>query len=651
MKFLVLLFPAILLLATPALAHNNGNFCSEGNIKNKPKQRGTLASPLLLDYDVTYLKIDVTLDNTNTKVAGNTTTTAKAVNPAGLATYAFELNDNLTIDSAKVDGVTLAVVSAGSHLRTINLPVPRPAGTAFTAQIFYHGTAQNGGTGFFNGGIVNQTLASGTQITYTMSDDYFARDWWPAKQVLQDKIDSVDLWVTVPAGTKAGGNGLLRQVTPMPSGNRYEWKTRYPIDYYLIATSVAPYAERRQMLHFSNSTDSMLVQHFIYDTTTLLPQIAPALDSTGLMVDYFSTLFGRYPFWKEKYGHCTAPLSGGMEHQTMTTLGSYATPLIAHELGHQWWGDCVTYASWSDIWMSEGWASYCEQLFVEHFRGAVAAQSYRTSVFNRVMGSAGGSVFVPDTSNVLRTFDSRLTYDKGAAVAHMLRYIAPNDAMYFAGLQAFQQQYAFKNARTIQFKTVMETAYGNNLDTFFNQWVYGQGFPTYSAKWNQQGNTIFFQLKQTTSMPSSVALFSTPVDVKFTSATGDTIIRVYNNKALQDYSFSWSNTMTGLSIDPTNQILNRTSSITKDPSLRIDDDLLNQKELTVYPNPATNSWKVSGIPKGAEMMLFDTNGRMVWKSSIKGSGNIPAAGLPNGIYELKVLTNSGSVVYKKLLHW
>ncbi len=177
----------------------------------------------------------------------------------------------------------------------------------------------------------------------------------------------------------------------------------------------------------------MLVQHFIYDTASLYPVIKSAIDSTPGMVDYFSTLYGRYPFWKEKYGHCTAPLGGGMEHQTMTTLGAFTTPLIAHELGHQWWGDCVTYGSWRDIWMSEGWASYTEQLYIEHFRSVAAAQAYRTTVFNRVSGSPGGSVYVDDTTNVYRVFDSRLTYDKGAAVAHMLRYIAPGDAAFLPG--------------------------------------------------------------------------------------------------------------------------------------------------------------------------------------------------------------------------
>ncbi len=649
MRFLYLLFPVALFCAFTASAHHN--VCSEGQIQRGVSHRGTLASPLELAYDVNYVKIDLAMSNLNTDIKGNTTVKATVADPAGMSGYAFELNDNMTIDSAKFNGALVgSVVSAGNHVRIITPAVTLPQNQAFTAQIFYHGTAANGGTGFFNGGIVNSTSPAGAKITYTMSDDYFAKDWWPSKQVLGDKIDSADIWITVPAGTKAGCNGLLKNVTPTGTGNRYEWKTNYPIDYYLISAAVAPYIDHRQTLHFSNSTDTMLVQHFVYDSASFMPAYGPALDSTPYMIDHFSDLFGRYPFWKEKYGHCTAPLSGGMEHQTMTTLGAYTTPLIAHELGHQWWGDHVTYASWRDIWMSEGWASYCEQLYVEHFRGTAAAQIYRTSVFNRVMGMPDGTVYLNDTSDVSRTFDSRLTYDKGAAVAHMLRFVAPFDAVYFSGLQAYQQQYAFKNATTEDFKAVMEIAYGFDLDTFFNQWVYGEGYPTYTAKWNQSGNTVFVQLNQTTSKPASVPLFITPLEIRLNAANADTVIRIQNNAAQQNFSFTWNKTMTGLTVDPNNHILNRVGAITKDPVLAVS-KVQAANSLRIYPNPARDSWQVAGL-HGERLILFNTAGQKVWEQNAAGETvTIPAAALPSGNYELEIIRNSQVAEVKKLTRW
>jgi aminopeptidase N len=631
----------------PAFSGQAHHYCSKQRI-NQAARKGTVLSPAENEYDVQYVKLDINLDNTNTNVSGNATTLARVTAPGGITEYVFELNNNMTIDSVLVDGVLSPTVNPVSYLRVTTLPDTIDENTLFTVQVFYHGTAVNG-SGFFNGGVINRTMASGTKITYTMSDDYFAKDWWPCKQSLQDKIDSADIWVTVPANTKAGSNGLLKQVTPVGSANRYEWKTKYPIDYYLISVAVAPYVEHKQTVHFSNSTDTMLVQHYIYDTVSIYSQYKQAIDSTVYMVDHFSELFGRYPFWKEKYGHCTAPLSGGMEHQTMTTLGVYTTPLIAHELGHQWWGNSVTYSSWSDIWMSEGWASYCEQLYIEKYRNATQATTYRTGVFNRVMARPDGSVYVYDTTSVARTFDSRLTYDKGAAVAHMLRFVAPDDARFFQGLKNYQQQYAFKTANTEQFKTVMETAYGHDLDTFFNQWVYGEGYPTYSAKWNQAGGLIIVELTQTTSKPSSIPLFHTPIELKILAGTSDTTITIYNNQPVQYVLLNWNRVMTGLRIDPNNHILNREGTITREAYVSVSQ--LSAAAIKVFPNPAKDSWQVSGLSGQVQVSLYNSNGQLVWSAKhTAGELIIPAGHLPTGQYEM-VINDRSRKISRKLVKW
>ena len=629
-----------LFIAISAQAKQSMNCANaEKHRQRKSTAKITIASPLLELYDVRHVKLDLSMSNLNTIVDGNAITTATVTDSAGMGRYVFELSDKLTIDSAKLNGIKLPAVSIGTDLYAITLAVPISVGNSFTAQVFYHGKADNG-TGFFTHGVNHKVLASTTAITFTLSDQFLAKDWWPCKQTLTDKVDSADLWFTVPNGTMAGSNGLLQAVTPIgATTSRYEWKTRYPIEYYLISTAIAPYVQHTQMLHFSGSADSMPVQHFVYDTTLLYPRFKSALDSTPVIVDYFSTLFGRYPFWKEKYGHCIAPLGGGMEHQTMTTMtDALNTTLIAHELGHQWWGDCVTYGSWKDIWMSEGWAAYTEQLYVEHFRGLAAAKAYRGGVFLRVMSRPGGSVIVDDTTDVYRVFDSRLTYDKGAAVAHMLRYIGPGDPAFFSGLKTYQQQYAFKTASTTDFKIIMEAAYGRNLDTFFNQWVYGEGFPTYSATWNQRGSDVFLSLEQTTSMPASVAAFAMPVTLKLTSASGDTLVSVYLDKAQQLYHFNWANVITGIVVDPNDDIVNRANPSIPDGTLNVVATAVDN--LRVYPNPADKGWHLSGITPGTSLRLLDVNGKVVWQL-----GNAPAdltidsSMLAPGIYTL-VLSHS-----------
>jgi len=622
-------------------------YCAAGRHKAALKTTA-LSDTAENNYDIKYLKFNLNLNNTSTYVSGDVITYAQ-VTAATLSAYVFELNNVLTIDSLKINGALQTVTTTGV-VRKVSLSSSLSSGSFFTAQVFYHGTSPIG-TGFFTSGLNQSVLASGTHIMYSCSDPDWALDWWPCKQSITDKIDSVDMWVTVPDSTKVGSNGLLQSVTSVAPGyTQYKWKTKYPIDYYLISVAVAPYVDFSSYMHFSGSTDSMLIQQYFYDTASFVPAYKKNFDSTGMMVDYFSTLYGRYPFYKEKYGHCFTDLGGGMEHQTMTTMGEVQTVLIAHELCHQWFGDCVTYASWKDIWLSEGFASYNEQLYLEHFWSPAAANGYRTVRYNYIMSFPDGSVYLDDTTSVSRIFDTRLTYYKGAAVAHMLRYMAPDDTLFFKGLRIYQQKYAFKTATTDSLKNIMEAVYGANLDTFFSQWVYGQGYPTYNAKWNQVGNMVYVQLTQTTSMPASVSCFSTPLEIQLKSASGDTVVKVYNDKNTQLYSFSWDRSMSGLSIDPDNWILNKAGIPHHDPSLDV--PTVNKLDkIKVYPNPSKDSWQVLGLPAGIQLSLSDMNGRVVWRGASNNNiTTIPGKNLAAGTYFLK-LENAAAGSAIKLVHW
>ncbi|MBA3828149.1 MAG: T9SS type A sorting domain-containing protein [Taibaiella sp.] len=593
----------------------------------------TVADTAENNYDIQYLKFNITLSNTSTAVSGDVTTRA-TVTATSLPKYIFELNSALTIDSFKLNGILQTVTTSGTLTRTVTLTTALPSSTLFTAQVYYHGTSP-AGTGFFTHGLNQSTLSSGTQIMYTCSDPDWASDWWPCKSSLQDKIDSVDMYVTVPSGTKAGSNGLLVSTTPISGGSQFHWRTHYPIDYYLISVAVAPYVDYTYYMHFTGSTDSMPVQNFFYDTATFMPLYKSNFDTTGLIIDYFSQLYGRYPYWKEKYGHCFSNLGGGMEHQTMTTIGVTQTPLIAHELTHQWFGDCVTYASWADIWLSEGFASYGEQLFVEHFQGINAAYNYRTARYNTVLSSPTGSVYVDDTTSVYRIFDGRLTYYKGAAVVHMLRFMAPSDSVFFSVLKTYQQTYAYGQATTTKLKNIVATLYSRNMDTFFNQWVYGQGYPTYAVQYNQIGNIVYLQITQTTSDTASVKVFATPLELQLRSATGDTAIKVYNNQPVQLYTIMWGKAINGLNVDPNNWILNKTGAIVRNNNLAA--NTIENTITSVYPNPATNEWHIANIAPQTLLVLIDIKGNTVWKQNVTGDSiSIPANKFTPGNYLLQM---------------
>ncbi len=645
-----LLTVALIPVSYFAMAQENENNTKCHALKNKMAARTTVASVAEDDYDVKYVKFDLNVSNTSTYLAGNVSTTATVV-AASLSSYVFELNTLLTIDSVLINGAPRPFTSAGV-VRTVNLAAPLSAGTSFTAQVFYSGTPTSGT--LFGGSLGVNCISSpswGNKATYTLSESYHANEWWPCKQSLRDKIDSVDVWLTVPDTLKGGSNGVLTAVTTVDATHkRFEWKERFPIDYYLVSFSVANYVDYSYYMHFTASTDSMLVQNYVYSNPATLPNFKSRIDSTGMMIDYFSTLYGRYPFWQEKYGHCMAPLSGGMEHQTMTTLGNFGTTLIAHELGHQWFGDNATCGTWADIFMNEGFASYSEYLFEDHFWNHTAAIATISDQQTNVKTSAGGAVYVDDTTNENRIFDSRLSYDKGACLLHMLRFVINNDNMFFQVLKTHQVQMRDSTATIADFKNTTAaiagmTIDGMRIDTFFNQWAYGEGYPIYTAKWNQIGNDVWVKLDQTTSVPASIPFYFTPIELKLRSATGDTIVRVFNNTASQVFHFTWNRTMNNMVFDPNYWLLYELTSTTHDVTLDVNN--VAGSSIIITPNPASASWTVNNAPSGSNMTLLDLSGRVLWQGSATDKSTvIPATDLAAGMYLLQIKSAQGAVSYK-----
>lgn len=605
------------------------------------------------NYDVKYVKLNIAADNTTAFITGDVTTVAQAVSTS-LSSYVFELNDTLTIDSVLIDGVNTAFTTSG-NVCTVAFATPLSTGTTFTAEVFYHGTPVGSST-FFSPGLSNLTSPSwGNKVTSTLSESYKAKDWWPCKQSLTDKIDSSDVWITVPDSLKAGSNGTLQNVTTIDASHvRYEWKERYPIDYYLISIAVAAYVDYSYYMHFSGSTDSMLVQNYVYNNPATLPFFKNVIDSTGMMIDYFSQLYGRYPFWHEKYGHCMAPISGGMEHQTMTTLGFFESDIVAHELGHQWFGDNVTCGTWADIVMNEGFAGYTEYIYKDHFWNHVQATNDIKKRHEHVKSEPDGSVYVDDTTNENRIFDSRLTYDKGACVLHMLRFIISNDTSFFAIYRTYQNVFSNGNGTIADFKAVTEGMLGTvvngvNLDTFFNQWFYLQGFPIYDVKWNQIGNDVYVKLDQTTSVPSSVANFTMPMEIKLRSATGDTIVRVVNDQPSQVFHFTWSKpTMYTVVMDPNSWLVDSVASIARDNNLAALQ--LSAPGVRIYPNPTQHNWVAEGMEPGNALELTDAAGRVLWSETATGkTETIPAESLSTGVYILRISNESKLIKTCKLL--
>jgi len=620
-------------------------------IINQPFNKTTIASPEEDQYDVKFVKLDIALTDTGVNISGTATTKA-SVTAVSMNAYVFELTPQLTIDSVLINGVLQAVTTNGD-VRKVVLSAPLAQNTLFTAQVFYHGTPEKG-NGFFTRLGLNQykTETEGINVTYSLSEPYMSKDWWPCKQSLQDKIDSAAIWITVPDSTKAGSNGLLKQITPMPGNRlRYEWHTQYSIAYYLLSVAVAKYKDYSYKVALPGVADSMLVQNYIYDVGDISPSLKTQLDSTTQMLQYFSEIFGVYPFHKEKYGHCIAPLFGGMEHQTMTTCGNAGGGLVAHELAHQWFGDHVTCATWKDIWLNEGFASYAEYLFYERYRGKAAADSrmnsFHTSVLDKEDGN--GTVHGNDTTSIDRIFSGRLSYNKPAAVLHMLRYEISNDSLFFALLKTYQENFANRNASTHDFLLLLNSVTGKDWTYFIDQWIYNQGAPAFSLQWNKLGTAVFLNLAQRSTHPASVAVFNTSVDVKLIATDGDTTIRLHSNAASTEYQFGWNKTIRYAIIDPENKILNMVDGV--EQRIELGANTLTSNTVFVYPNPAAGKWVVVNAPKGATINIADITGRVVMKAEVQNSTPLVIDGTAwsTGVYMMQVRGSISKIAAIKLI--
>ncbi|MCX6269751.1 MAG: M1 family aminopeptidase [Bacteroidetes bacterium] len=598
--------------------------------------------PFYSDYDVVFCHLNLHLERNTVYIEGNVLT--KAISrKQGLPVYTCELIPGLVVDSVVYNGISAVYDHTGDTLTVTLSPAP-DLGQFFSVTVFYHGLPPTGG--FFTG--INSLVSTvwGNEVTWTLSQPFNAKQWWPCKQDLADKIDSVYFFITTDSSNKAGSNGVLTAVTPVPGGKlRYEWKTRHPIDYYLISAAVADYQDYSIYAHLPGATDSLLVQNYIYDTPGCLAFYKADLDRTCQFLELFSQLFGPYPFAGEKYGHCQVQLGGGMEHQTMGTLGAFNFDLNCHELSHQWFGDYVTCATWSDIWVNEGFATYAQYLTMQYMIGQAEADTFIMNVQQYVMTQPGGSVYIPpgQAGNEGRIFDGRLSYNKGAAILHTLRGELNDDTLFFNLLKTYIQLYGDSLATGSDFINLAESVGGLNLDDFSDQWYVGEGYPIVDILWSQQADTLVMTLSQTSSSIIT-PLFRMDLEVRLLSLQGDTIVRFVFDNNVQQVKIPVSKTIINLQVDPNHWLIMQVSSINHIEEPGLPDNIL------FYPNPFISDirYLINDIRPGQPFLtIMDITGREILTTTLNNStGTIGLSMLSAGVYLVQITYGQRSVTRK-----
>lgn len=605
-------------------------------------------SELLYDYDVTFYFLDIEVSNMNTYVEGNVTIHAKSL--VEIDTFAIEMIPELTIENIIIKGIQYNNYTREGD--NILIPVtPIMANTNFSVQIYYNGDP--GSTGSL-GGLSNAYNESYQKhVTWSLSEPFGAKSWFPVKQDLEDKADSCWVFLTTDSENMAGSQGLLTNTVDLGNGKtRYEWKSSYPIAYYLISFAVSEYQEYNTYAYPEElNGDSILIQNFIYDAPGCLEQHKSGIDETAGMIELFSDLYILYPFYEEKYGHCLTQLGGGMEHQTMTTLNAFGFWLVSHELGHMWFGDNVTCATWSDIWINEGFATYSNYLAEEFIHGWESGKDFMSATQDRVMVYPGGSTYIPEDqisqsmNDVWRIFSGRLSYDKGAVIVHTLRHEIQDDDLFFAVLGTFQEEFSDSTATGEDFRAVAEDVTGINFERFFEQWYYGQGYPTYDIEYYMSEDSLHLTITQTAST-TATTYFEMLMEykLKFTNGT-DTVVKLMQTGNINEFVVYTGNDVEDIVIDPEEWTMEKTGSI----AVSIE-ETESPVYFTIGPVPVSdilNIYFLNSSSKQKEIRVIDLSGKTIsTQYTYENAFKCNASDLSHGIYIVQISDGQNILIRK-----
>ncbi|MGC4100679.1 M1 family aminopeptidase [Ferruginibacter sp.] len=593
-------------------------------------------------YDVKYYRCEWEVDPAVRYINGKVT---MYFVPSDAATSInMDLMSPLVVDSVKQRNTKLVVQQANNAV-TINFTNPLNAGTLDSVSVYYQGVPPTTGFGSFI-----QDQHAGVPVMWSLSEPYGSRDWWPCKNWLDDKADSIDIFITAPQQYKAASNGLLQSETLIAGGTKKitHWKHRYPIATYLMCFAVTNYSVFNNTVQLGSVTLPM--QTFCYPENLASFQAGTqnVLDAMQL---YHKT-FGDYPFIKEKYGHVQFGWGGGMEHQTSTFVISINEGLIAHELGHQWFGDKITCGSWREIWLNEGFATFLASFYTENKYPAQTATNRKSEIAS-ITAQPGGSVWVDDTTSVNRVFDYRLTYLKGSHVLYMLRWKL-GDSAFFRALRNYQKdpKVIYNFAHTTDLQRNLEDESKQDLTQFFSDWYKNQGYPSYNVQWSTVGTGyVKVKMSQTTSHPS-VSFFALPVALKFKNSTQEKTIVLDNKVNGEEFFSNIGFVADTVLIDPDYWLITKNNTTTK-----VFDVVNGNNIVQVFPNPVKDQFYIYlrnfAAQSSANINLFNSVGQLIYTRKVAlpaGSEylEIPSKNLAAGEYNLQVIVGDFKYV-KKLL--
>ncbi len=591
------------------------------------------------NYNIVYDKCFWNIDPAVKFISGHVQTYFIPLN-TGMTSIVLDLTDSLTVDSIMYNNQQTTFTHADSQI-VINFPSALTIGEEYNVDVYYHGVPETVGFGSF---VQQKHGPDSIPTIWTLSEPYGASDWWPCKNSLTDKIDSIDIYVTTPSKYSDASNGLLVSHDSSGGYTTWHWQHRYPIATYLVAIDVTTFSVYSNQVIFRGDTLNVLNYVWREDSAVAAGE-TPTIIS---VMHIYDSLYELYPFSKEKYGHAQFGWGGGMEHQTMSYMHDFEFELMVHECAHQWFGDKVTCGSWQDIFLNEGFAVYSTDICYEELSPDKWWLVWKNEKLASITSQPDGSVWVDDTTSVARIFNGRLTYDKGGYLLHQLRYQI-GDSAFFGGLHSYldDPKLAYGFARVSDLIAHLSASSGRDLTDYFNQWYYGQGFPSYQLTWGEDNNNrVNLTINQTTSDPASVSFFPLDVPVEFKNSTNDTIIRLTNSFSGQNYTIQLSFAVDSVKFDPEQWLISAGNTVsalnpTASPYL-----------INVFPNPVSTNLYISTSDNGFHLMsvtLYNIIGQQVYAQTFLQKANsftVDNRAISQGVYLLQLTTDEGTIQKK-----
>lgn len=585
------------------------------------------------DWDLTYNELQLNIDPAKLFISGKVLFKLKTISKQ-LNNIDIDLSDKLEITSIKSDEKDLAYTHKNNRVN-INLGKTLTTGDSFTFTVIYQGVPDATGFGAFSQNFHGNNIPA----IYTLSEPYGAMEWWPCKQSLSDKIDSIDIIVYSPEQYQTASNGLLIENTVSQGIRKNHWQHRHPIATYLVFVSTTQYEIYSDWAELSSGNKVEILNYVYPSNAEYARQQTPF---TADLLKLFSDLFIDYPFKDEKYGHAQFGWGGGMEHQTMSSMGGFSYGLIAHELAHQWFGNYITCANWSEIWLNEGFATYLTALYYQYLDPDPWWQRWREVTLEQIIAQPNGSVYVRDTSTIDNIFNSRLTYKKAAYVLHSLRGQIGDEA-FFKGINRYLSDPRAANgyANTNILRENFEMAADTSLIEFFNDWIYGEGHPIYSIGYHMQNNKLKIEIQQEPSANNG-PFFEMKIPLTIYYNGSDEIVWLHNQQVCENFEIELGYQPDSVIVDKELWLLAEIHSQSNSAQNTY------YKQLTIYIDNISKQITID-VPeaKNALIKIYQSNGKLIdsqmWQWQQK---NYSYAHLEKGLYVIHFINDEQNLATK-----